>query len=298
MALVPQFRIQIGHDDRQHGAKHEHCARRPQAHLATGEGVGVHEHRRQVGGVTGAAGRHRRDQVEALDGDVGKDHQRAEEHRAQARQHDAQIDARQAGAVDLRGAHDRLVDPAQPGEKQRHDETGGLPYRGDHQAVDDPIRVHQPVEAKAFPAPVAQQLVQAQARVEQPFPGRPGDDHRQGHGVQVDGADEAFAADTLVEQHSQQHADRQADGDEQPAEYQQVLAGHPPAVVFPQPQVLLEPDPLVARHEARVGERQDEGPEDVAIEADQHDQHARCEHQLGQPVLQRIERRGLGEDSG
>jgi len=165
-------------------------------------------------------------------------------------------------------------------------------------AITRQIRVHQPVEAKAFPAPVAQQLVQAQARVEQPFPGRPGDDHRQGHGVQVDGADEAFAADTLVEQHSQQHADRQADGDEQPAEYQQVLAGHPPAVVFPQPQVLLEPDPLVARHEARVGERQDEGPEDVAIEADQHDQHARCEHQPGQPVLQRIERRGLGEDSG
>ncbi|MNF85963.1 hypothetical protein D3C84_683830 [compost metagenome] len=212
---------------------------------------------------------------------MGEDHQRAEEHRAQARQDDAQVDGRQAGAIHLGGADDRLVHPAQAGEEQRHDEARRLPHGGDHQAVDDPVRVHQPVQAKALPAPVAQQLVQAQAGVEQPLPGGAGDDHRQRHGVEVDGADEALAADALVQQHRQQHAEHQADADEQPAVDQQVVAGHPPAVVVQQALVLLQPHPLVAGHEARVGEGQQEGPEDVAVETDQHDQHARRQHQLG-----------------
>ena len=36
-------------------AEHHHRARRTDAHLATAEGEGIHEHRRQVGGVTRTA---------------------------------------------------------------------------------------------------------------------------------------------------------------------------------------------------------------------------------------------------
>ncbi len=229
---------------------------------------------------------------------MGQDHQRTEEHRSQARQHDAQVDGRQARTVHLGSADDRLIDAAQTGQEQRHDEARGLPYGSDHQAVDDPVRIDQPVEAKAFPAPVTQQLVQTQAGIEQPLPGGTGDDHRQCHGVQVDGADQPLAADALVQQHGEHDTDDQADGDEQAAEHQQVLAGHPPAVVVPQALVLLQTDPLVAGHEARVGERQQEGPADVGVEADQHDQHARRQDQLGQPALQGIERRDLGGPGG
>ncbi len=179
--------------------------------------------------------------------------------------------------------------PRRPARKQRHDEAGGLPHGGDHQAVDDPLRVHQPVEAETFPAPVAEQLVQAQARIEQPLPGGAGDDHRQRHGIQVEGADEAFAADALVQQHCEEHSEHQADGDERAAEEQQVLARHPPAVVVPQALVLAEPGPLVAGHEARVGEGQQQRPANVAIHAEQHHDHAWRQHQLRQPALQAIE---------
>ena len=56
----------------------------------------------------------------------------------------------------------------------------------------------------------------------------------------------SLAADALVQQHGEHDTDDQADGDEQAAEHQQVLAGHPPAVVVPQALVLLQTDPLVA----------------------------------------------------
>ncbi|MNN45832.1 hypothetical protein D3C81_1601840 [compost metagenome] len=210
-----------------------------------------------------------------------EDHEGAEEHRAQARQDDLQVDGRQARPVDLRGTDDRLIDAAQTGEEHRHDKPGGLPHGSDHQAVDDAILIHQPVETKAFPAPVTQHLVQAQARVEQPFPRGTGDDHRQRHRVQVDGADEAFLANALVQQHREEHAQHQADADEHAAEHREVLARDPPAVVVHQAHVLLQADPLVARHEAGVGEGQNERPDDVTVEANQHDQHARREYQLG-----------------
>src|SRR5690606_30299590 len=57
MALVPQFRIQVRHQDCQDRAEHQDGAGRAHAHLATAEGEGVHEHRRQVRGVTRATRR-------------------------------------------------------------------------------------------------------------------------------------------------------------------------------------------------------------------------------------------------
>src|SRR5690606_39406317 len=56
MALAPQFRVEIGHQNHQDRAQHHHRAGRTYAHLAATEGEGVHEHGRQVGGVTGPAG--------------------------------------------------------------------------------------------------------------------------------------------------------------------------------------------------------------------------------------------------
>ena len=85
--------------------------------------------------------------------------------------------------------------------------------------------------------------------------------------------------------------EHQADGDERAAEEQQVLARHPPAVVVPQALVLAQPGPLVAGHEARVGEGQQQRPADVAIHAEQHHDYAWRQHQLRQPALQAIERR-------
>jgi len=210
-----------------------------------------------------------------------QDHHRTEEHRTQAGQHHAPVDTRQARAVDLRGTDDRLVDTAQAGEEHRHDETRGLPHGRDHQAVDHPVRVDQPVETEAFPAPVPQEFVQAHAGVEQPFPGSTGDDHRERHRVQVNGADKTFATDFLVEENRQHHANHQGDTDEHPAEQCQVLARHPPAVVVEQPLVLSKARPVVARQERGRGERQYKRPQDVAVEAHQHDEHAWRQHQFG-----------------
>ncbi|MNE33811.1 hypothetical protein D3C80_1275020 [compost metagenome] len=218
-----------------------------------------------------------------------EDHQCTEEHRAQAGQHHGPVDARQAGAIHLRSADDRRVDATQAGKEHGHDEARSLPHGRDHQAIHHPVGIDQPVQAKALPAPVTQQLVQAHAGVEQPLPGGTGDDHRQRHGVQVNGADEALATDALVQQHRQQHTDGQADGDEQAAEQKQVLARHPPAVVVEQTGVLRKARPLVGGQKGRGGEGQHEGPEDVAVEAHQDDEHAGCQHQLGQPALKRVQ---------
>src|SRR5690606_4186114 len=46
MALAPQLRVEIGHQNHQDRAQHHHCAGRTYAHLAAAEGEVVHEHRR------------------------------------------------------------------------------------------------------------------------------------------------------------------------------------------------------------------------------------------------------------
>src|SRR5690606_31909309 len=182
---------------------------------------------------------------------------------------------------DLRGTDDRLIDTAKAGQKHCHDETRRLPDCSDHQAIDDAIRINQPVKAEAFPTPVAQQFVQAHARVEQPFPGATGDDHRERQRVQINGADKSFATNALVEEYRQYYADYQADADEHATEPREIFAGYPPAVVIEQTLVLSQSGPLVGRQKGRGGERQYERPQDIAVEAHQNDEHAWRQHQFG-----------------
>ena len=77
--------------------------------------------------------------------------------------------------------------------------------------VDRDVLVLDPVEMEACPAPVMQRLLEAEAGVEEPFPGGAGDDEGQRHRIEIDRPQHAFAADLLVEQDGQEQAERQAD---------------------------------------------------------------------------------------
>jgi hypothetical protein len=50
-------------------------------------------------------------------------------------------------------------------------------------------------------------LLQAQARIEEPLPGGPGDDEAERHGVEVDRPEHALDADLLIQQDGQGKAD-------------------------------------------------------------------------------------------
>ena len=71
---------------------------------------------------------------------------------------------------------------------------------------------------EARPAPLVQRLLEAEAGIEEPFPGDAGDDEGQRHRVEIDRPQHAFAADLLVEQDRQEQAERQADADVEQAE--------------------------------------------------------------------------------
>ncbi len=74
-------------------------------------------------------------------------------------------------AAQVDGLDDGVVDAAQSGQKHGHDKAGGLPYRRNDHTVDGHLGGHQPVEGKGRPAHLAHQPLNAQPRVQEPFPG-------------------------------------------------------------------------------------------------------------------------------
>jgi hypothetical protein len=144
---------------------------------------------------------------------VAEDHEGRQEGRAQQRDDDPAVKLPVRGAVDLGGLQDLVVDAAQAGQEHRHHEARGLPDGGDDDGVDRHLAVLDPGEGERLPAPEMHDLLKPDAGVEEPFPGRAGDDERQRHRIEIDRAQHAFAADLLVEEDRQHQPDHRADDD-------------------------------------------------------------------------------------
>jgi hypothetical protein len=84
-------------------------------------------------------------------------------------------------------------------------------------------------------------VLQADARIEKPFPRRAGDDERKRHRIEIDRPEYAFAPDLLVEQDGERQADDRADADIEDAEECQVLERDVPVPEREQPGVIVEP---------------------------------------------------------
>ena len=203
------------------------------------------------------------------------------------RDDDAAVDGDGRGAVDLGRLDDLVVDAAQAGEKHRHDEARRLPDGGNDDGVDRELAFLDPAEGEALPAPVLHDVLKADARVEEPFPGDAGDDEGQRHGIEIDRAQEAFAADLLVEQDGEAEAEQAADDDVERGEDRQVLQRRDPVGMVEQPHVVAEADPgRQVRHQLGAGEGQDAGEDDEAVDEQQDEREARRKHELRQPFLQ------------
>ena len=80
------------------------------------------------------------------------------------------------------------------------------------------LRIDDPVEMEARPAPVVHGLLEPDARVEKQLPGRAGDDEGERERIEIDRPQDAFAADLLVEQDRERQAEEQAEDDVEAAE--------------------------------------------------------------------------------
>src|SRR5690606_5160335 len=174
------------------------------------EGELGHEQGRGPGGGAGAAVGHGDDEVVGLDGEVGEHDEGRQEHRAHQGDDDAAVDGQRRGAVDLGGLDDLVVDATQAGQEHRHDEAGRLPDGGDDDGVDGHVALFDPAEGKAFPADLVHGVLEADAGIEEPFPGDAGDDEGERHRVEVDRPQKPFAANLLVEENRQRQPDDRA----------------------------------------------------------------------------------------
>ena len=132
---------------------------------------------------------------------------------------------------------------------------------------------------EARPAPVVHRLLEADARIEEQLPRRAGHDERQRQRIEIDRAQDALAADLLVEQDRERQAEDQAERDIEAAEHAHIDERGVPArrrVGFegPGPQFLVigRADQLGAGERLGVGERQKERPQVEAVDEDQHEQ--------------------------
>jgi hypothetical protein len=103
-------------------------------------------------------------------------------------------------------------------------------------------------------------LLQAEARIEEPLPCRAGDDEGQRHRVEIDRPKHAFAADALVDQDGESETERDGDADIEAAEDSQILQRLVPIGLREQPDIAIEADKLVDRHQPRVGEGEPDRP--------------------------------------
>jgi hypothetical protein len=119
----PELGPQVGHDDRADHHEHDYGGGRADAHLVAGEGVGVHEGRRQLRRRAGPAAGERDHEVVGLDRHVSEHDEGRHEGGPKLRDDDAPVERPVRGAVDLRGLEHLVVDAAQAGQEHRHHEA-------------------------------------------------------------------------------------------------------------------------------------------------------------------------------
>ena len=121
------------------------------------------------------------------------------------------VDARHAGAVDLRRLDQVLVDRAEAGEKQRHGEARGLPDAGDDHRVDRVVACWSiQSNLKSVQPEAADHELDARGRAVEPAPDRAGDDEGDRQRIEVDRPPDRLAAHALVDQDGEQQPDRRS----------------------------------------------------------------------------------------
>src|SRR5262249_16752227 len=144
-----------------------------------------------------------------------------------------------------------------------------------------------PVEGEIAEAPHAHDALDADSRIEKPFPGGPGDDEGDRHGIEIDGPEDALAPDLLVEQDRKPKSDRGADDDIEPTQDPEILDGEPPIRQGPEEDIVLQADEVEARQDVRVREGEVAREQDEAIDEQKDSGEARRQHEtrqeFGQP---------------
>jgi hypothetical protein len=190
----------IGQQHRQKNEQHEHGGRRSSSEQAALEHQVIDDKRWKLRRDSRPAIGERADEVEGRNGELQLDDDGSYDDRPKRRQNDAPVHSDRSGAVDLRGLDQVGIDGPKAGEEERHGEARGLPDRSDNDRPDCHVTVDQPVEPEGSPAEVVDELLDSEARIEQPTPDRAGDDERHRQGVEEDGSQHVLAANALIEQ--------------------------------------------------------------------------------------------------
>jgi hypothetical protein len=88
-----------------------------------------------------------------------------------------------------------------------------LPESRDQDSIDHDVRVVEWIEGEARPAKAAHHALDAESRVQDPLPGKSGDDEGQREWIEEDGAEGVLEPDLLVQKGRQQKADDQREGE-------------------------------------------------------------------------------------
>ena len=96
-----------------------------------------------------------------------------DEYRPHHRDDDEEIGLPHGNAIDTGGFPDILVDAAQSGQHETHDQSRALPQPGNQNAIDDDFGIVEWIEVEAFPAEIADEMLNAELWIENPCQTRP-----------------------------------------------------------------------------------------------------------------------------
>src|SRR5215831_17306444 len=264
MGGLPALEISPRRIGQQHSKKdqqHENRCCRTAREQSTLEHEVVDDQRGELGGDSGTSAGKRPDEIEGGDGELQLDYDHSHCDRPKRGKNDAPVHAYRPGAIDLCGLDEIGVDRAETGKEERHGEARGLPDRGDDNCPDRHIAVDQPVEPEGGPAKPVDELLNADAGVEQPAPDRAGDDKGNGHRVEEDRPQHVLTADALVEQDREEEAGQQAQKHETTAKHQQIVEGDLPIPRCHHRGVVAHARPARDRNEGGRRERYPDGPQ-------------------------------------
>src|SRR5262245_17009752 len=264
MGGLPALEISPRRIGQQHSKKdqqHENRCCRTAREQAALEHEVVDDQRGELGGDSGTSAGKRPDEIEGGDGELQLDYDHSHCDRPKRGKNDAPVHAYRPGAIDLCGLDEIGVDRAETGKEERHGEARGLPDRGDDNGPDRHIAVDQPVEPEGGPAKPVDELLNADAGVEQPAPDRAGDDKGNGHRVEEDRPQHVLTADALVEQDREEEAGQQAQKHETTAKHQQIVEGDLPIPRCHHRGVVAHARPARDRNEGGRRERYPDGPQ-------------------------------------
>lgn len=214
---------------------------------------------------------HGDDKVVAANNVRHQKHDAGSHDRPHTGKNDLQIGAPEGNALHADRLPEVFVHTAQAGENDDHDQPGRMPDAGNHQRVDRPVGIGEPVEGEILPTHAAHKPLQAVHRVEHPTPGKTGDDQRYGERIEEYGSKQRLGPDAAVGENGKQRAEGERANDVEHAENHHVQARHQPAVVREELDILVEAHEIVIGHQRRPRQGHVAGPDDRSVEKHRHD---------------------------